>query len=92
MNLLWSPDAWGDYSTFWCLPQHKKIKKRLDGLIQECMRTPYSGTGKPEQLKRNLMGWWSRRITDEHRLVYRVVGHAEDARLEVLSCRFHYTR
>ncbi|WP_410492150.1 Txe/YoeB family addiction module toxin [Bosea sp. 685] len=55
-------------------------------LIDECVRTPFTGRGKPEPLKHGKSGWWSRRITDEHRLVYRVI---ED-RLEIVQCRYHY--
>ncbi|PTM39086.1 toxin YoeB [Bosea sp. 124] len=55
-------------------------------LIDECIRTPFTGRGKPEPLRHDKAGWWSRRITDEHRLVYRVI---ED-RLEIAQCRYHY--
>ena len=64
---------------------------RVNSLIQDAQRTPFSGIGKPEPLKRQLAGWWSRRITDEHRLVYHVEGKAgPDQRLEILMCRNHY--
>ena len=55
-------------------------------LIEECIRTPFAGRGKPEPLRHDKAGWWSRRITDEHRLVYRIEGNA----LTVLACRYHY--
>lgn len=61
-------------------------RKRLNNLIEECGRTPFSGTGKPEPLKNELQGWWSRRIDHEHRLVYRVRGDV----LEIAQCRYHY--
>jgi toxin YoeB len=64
----------------------KKIKKKLDKLLKECQRTPYAGTGKPEPLKHKLSGWWSRHITEEHRLVYKV----EDDVLYIKSCKGHY--
>jgi toxin YoeB len=66
--------------------QDKKFLKKLNALIEEVTRTPFEGTGKPEPLKHELAGWWSRRITDEHRLVYRV----KDGGLEIAQCRFHY--
>jgi toxin YoeB len=59
-------------------------------LIKECQRTPFKGTGKPEPLKGDLKGWWSRRITLEDRLVYRVTGSAPHQQLEIAQCRFHY--
>lgn len=85
MKLVWSEEAWSSYLE-WQVPQHKQALKRLNRLIEECRRTPTAGIGKPEGLKGDLSGWWSRRIDDEHRLVYRVHGGA----LEILSCRYHY--
>ena len=67
-----------------------KAHKKLDSLISECLRHPHFGTGKPEQLKENLKGYWSRRITKEHRLVYRVTGEGDDQTLIIAQCRFHY--
>jgi toxin YoeB len=78
--------GWEDYS-FW-IDTDKSTLKRLNRLIEECGRTPYFGTGKPEALRGNWSGWWSRRITDEHRLVYRVDG--DD--LIIAQCRWHYTK
>jgi toxin YoeB len=63
---------------------------RLNDLIKECQRTPFKGTGKPEPLKGDLKGWWSRRITLEDRLVYRVTGSGAAQQLEIAQCRFHY--
>jgi toxin YoeB len=63
----------------------KAGRKALE-LIAECRRTPFTGRGKPEPLRHDLKGWWSRRITDEHRLVYRVI----EGRMDVAQCRFHY--
>lgn len=63
---------------------------RINALIQEVSRSPFRGTGKPEPLKKDLSGWWSRRITHEHRLVYRVVGKAPDQALEIAQGRFNY--
>lgn len=67
-----------------------KAHKKLDALIQECLRHPFSGTGKPKPLKNNLKGWWSRRITQEHRLVSRVMGSGDEQMLEISQCQFHY--
>jgi toxin YoeB len=63
---------------------------RVNALIEECRRHPFTGIGKPEGLKGDLSGWWSRRITSEHRLVYRVTGSGTDQTLEIAQCRFHY--
>lgn len=70
---------------YW-IQQQPRMAKRLLKLIKECQRTPFSGTGKPEALKGNLSGWWSRRIDGEHRLVYRV----EEDCLVILQARGHY--
>lgn len=72
MRLVFAEQAWED-----CLhwqKTDKRLRKRINALISETVRTPYSGTGKPEALKHALAGYWSRRITDEHRFVYRVEG------------------
>ncbi len=84
MILSWDKDAWEDY-IYW-QQTDKGVLKRINELIKECLRTPFEGRGKPEPLKENLSGFWSRRITDEHRLVYRV----EADRLHIIQCRFHY--
>ena len=88
MKLTFDRDGWADYVAW--QRDDAKVLERLNVLIGECLRHPFTGTGKPEPLKRNLSGWWSRRITAEHRLVYRVVGAGEAQALEVLSCRYHY--
>lgn len=88
MILVWRAEAWRDYLRW--QRDDAKVLERLNGLLTECMRDPFRGTGKPEPLKRNLTGWWSRRINSEHRLVYRVRGEGEGQALEVLSCRYHY--
>lgn len=84
MKLVFSENAWEDY-LYWQATD-AKLLARLNGLIKECARTPFTGTGKPEPLRGALSGWWSRRLTQEHRLVYRV---AEDA-LHIAQCRYHY--
>ncbi len=83
-QLAWDVDAWEDYL---CWQQtDKQILKRLNDLIRNCLQTPFGGIGKPESLKANLRGYWSRRITGEHRLVYWV----DDNHLTIIQCRFHY--
>jgi toxin YoeB len=59
-------------------------------VLKDVRRSPFQGLGKPEPLKGNLAGWWSRRISGEHRLVYRVVGAGEAQRVEIVQCRYHY--
>ncbi len=68
--------------------EDKKISKRIKDLIKDIERDPFDGIGKPEPLKHELSGYWSRRITDEHRLVYRV----EEDELIILSCKYHYKK
>ena len=84
MRLMWLDGGWQDY-LYW-QKHDPKVLQRVNDLIKEAMRNPFSGIGKPEALKSNLRGWLSRRITQEHRLVYRV----EDEMLIVMQCRFHY--
>ncbi|WP_425444843.1 Txe/YoeB family addiction module toxin [Tabrizicola aquatica] len=66
------------------------ILTRINTLIEECRRHPFTGTGKPELLKGDLTGWWSRRITSEHRQVYRVSGSGSDQCIQIAQCRYHY--
>lgn len=86
MNIAFEQGAFEDF-TNWA-SEDKKLYKRLVGLIKETARNPYTGLGKPELLKHALHGYWSRRINDEHRLVYK----AEADRLIVISCKYHYTK
>lgn len=88
MKVVFSGDAWEDYLAW--QRQEPEIAGRINDLLQNARRTPFSGIGKPEPLKGTLSGFWSRRITLEHRLVYRVVGTGLDQRIEVASCRKHY--
>ena len=88
MRKIFSDEAWEDY-LYWAEADPKSWK-RLNDLIRECNRSPFSGTGKPEPLRGDLRGWWSRRITKDDRLVYRVSGKAPDQALEIAQCRFHY--
>ncbi len=84
MKLLFTEESWEDY-LYWQMTD-KKLLKRINLLIEEVKRAPFTGIGKPEPLKYQLKGLWSRRIDQEHRLVYEVVGEE----LRILSCRFHY--
>ncbi len=81
---MWLPGGWEDY-LYW-QERDRKTLERVNELIRDTLRNPTSGIGKPEPLKSNLKGWWSRRITQEHRLVYRI----EEKTLIILQCRFHY--
>ncbi|KAE8177796.1 MULTISPECIES: Txe/YoeB family addiction module toxin [Photobacterium] len=82
--LAWTDDAWNDY-LYW-QGQDNKTLKRINRLITDAKRSPFEGIGKPEPLKENLAGFWSRRIDDTNRLVYVV----NDVHLTVISCRYHY--
>ncbi len=84
MNLTFTSDSWDDY-LYW-QKNDKKIAKRINQLIKEIKRNPFEGIGKPEPLKFQLQGCWSRRIDQEHRLVYEVT----DNSILVIGCRFHY--
>ncbi len=84
MALLWEDKAWKEYCQ-WQVLNKKKLKK-INSLIKEIQRTPFVGLGKPEPLKNNYKGWWSRRIDDEHRLVYKI----KDGNIIIASCRNHY--
>ncbi len=84
MKICWHEEAWEHY-LFW-QQSDPGLLKRINALVKECARTPFTGTGKPEPLKGNLRGFWSRRITEKHRLVYRIEGDT----LNIAQCRFHY--
>ncbi|MDR3510420.1 MAG: Txe/YoeB family addiction module toxin [Caulobacteraceae bacterium] len=88
MRLVFADRAWEDY-LHWQAADRNTLE-RLNNLIRECMRAPFAGMGKPEPLRGDLQGWWSRRITLEDRLVYRVTGKGEAQQLEIAQCRFHY--
>lgn len=84
MKLEWTEIAWHQY-VFW-QGQDKKTLKRINRLINETMRAPFEGIGKPEPLKENLIRYWSRRIDDTNRLIY----YADDERITIIACRYHY--
>ncbi len=84
MKLIFAEEAWEDY-LYW-QNQDRRMLERINKLIRETQREPFEGIGKPEALKHALSGFWSRRITDEHRMVYRVEGND----LLIAQLRFHY--
>jgi toxin YoeB len=86
MRLLWSDEAWEDY-VYW-QQNDPKVLQSINDLIRDIRGDPFRGLGKPEPLKHSLAGWWSRRITREHRLVYRVSGRNAEL-LEIVQCRYH---
>jgi len=88
MKLIWADTAWDDY-LYWQQENPETVKK-INELINQARRDPFRGLGKPEALKGPLQGWWSRRITREHRLVYRISGKNEAEALEIAQCRLHY--
>lgn len=86
MRIVFAPQAWEDYRHWQATD--RAVVRRVNRLIDEATRDPYSGIGKPEPLKYGVAGAWSRRITEEHRLVYRV----QDDDLMILQARYHYSR
>ena len=84
MKLVFAQEAWEDY-LYW-QKQDRKLVDRINKLIEATKRDPYDGVGKPEPLKHALAGYWSRRITDEHRMIYRI----ESSQLHIAQLRFHY--
>ncbi|AOU97780.1 toxin YoeB [Acidihalobacter yilgarnensis] len=84
MPIKFSDEAWEDY-LFW-QANDKAVLKRINRLIQAIQRSPFEGIGKPEALRHNLSGFWSRRINDEHRLVYAIQGNS----ILIAQCRYHY--
>jgi toxin YoeB len=88
LNIVFSGRSWSHY--LWWQESGAKGLAKLNTLIEECRRHPFIGTGKPEPLRGEFQGWWSRRISQEHRLVYRVVGAGKVQVLEIAQCRYHY--
>ena len=84
MQIVWQKNAWEDY-LYWQKNDKQKLK-RINELIKDCQRNKFEGIGKPEPLKENLAGLWSRRIDNEHRFVYKIEGN----RLHIIQCRYHY--
>jgi toxin YoeB len=86
MKLVWSSSSWNDY-VYW-QKVDKKTVSRINELLKSCLRTPFEGIGKPEALKGDLQGYWSRRITSEHHLIYKYT----EQELLIASCRYHYNK
>ena len=86
MRLVWDPDGWEDY--LWWQIQDRKVLKRINALIADIVRNGNEGIGKPEPLRHEFSGYWSRRITAEHRIVYRVT----ESEVRIAVCRYHYGR
>jgi len=86
VRLVWSGRAWSDY--VWWQAQDRKTLRRINALIADITRSGNEGIGKPEPLKHDFQGYWSRRIDDEHRLVYKIVGDE----IRIAQCRYHYGR
>lgn len=84
MQIIFSKNAWEDYTSW--LTEDKKMLRKINDLIKDIQQTPFGGKGKPEPLKFDLAGFWSRRIDREHRLVFRV----ESKNIIVYACRYHY--
>ncbi|MND39382.1 Toxin YoeB [compost metagenome] len=90
MNVLWTAYSWEEYE-YWQNSDPSMVEK-INNLIKDTRRSPFKGLGKPEPLKGDLAGFWSRRILGEHRLVYRVSGKGNSQQLEIIQCRFHYEK
>ena len=88
MRVLFSSRAWEQYQHW--QSSDRDILQKLNRLIRECARTPFHGIGKPEPLRGELKGWWSRRLTREDRLIYRIVSDGKAQTLEIAACRYHY--
>jgi toxin YoeB len=86
MILTWDESAWEDY--VWWQTQDRRVLRRINALVKNIARNGNEGIGKPEALKHGFQGYWSRRITDEHRLVYKIVGEE----IRIAACRYHYSR
>ncbi|MGQ2906480.1 MAG: Txe/YoeB family addiction module toxin [Aliihoeflea sp.] len=90
MKLQWTEQGWDDY-LYWQSNDVDMVAK-INVMIKDARRSPFRGLGKPEPLRNDMAGWWSRRLTQEHRLVYRVTGKGDAQALEIAACRFHYGR
>jgi len=88
VKIVFAAAAWEDYQHW--RQADPALCEKIGTLIRECTRTPFKGTGKPEPLRGDLQGWWSRRITREHRMVYRVTGSGAAQALEIAQLRYHY--
>ena len=90
MRLIFSEQSWQDY--VFSQQYDKAVLKRINDLIKDALRSPFTGIGKPEPLVGEFQGFWSRRITREHRFIYRITGKGDAQTLEIAACRLHYGR
>jgi toxin YoeB len=88
MKIVWTEHAWEEYLQW--QKEDQKTLFAINDLIKDIRRDAFKGLGKPEPLKHALQGWWSRRISGEHRLVYRVSGKGGEQRVEIVQCKYHY--
>ena len=88
MRKVWSDESWAEYLEW--QSEGPRALRRVNDVIRDCERDPFRGIGKPEPLRGDLSGWWSRRITPEHRLVYRASESGGAQTLEIAQCRSHY--
>lgn len=88
MNVQFTSQGWAEYRHW--IENDPKMLAKIVTLIEDVRRSPFRGLGKPEPLRENWAGWWSRRIDDEHRLIYRVVGKGPEQLIEIARCRWHY--
>lgn len=86
MTIIFSKNAWDDYTSW--INEDRKVLKKINEIIKDIQRNPFTGKGKPEPLKYDLAGYWSRRITIEHRLVYKY----ENKSIIIISCKYHYDK
>ncbi len=86
MKVYWADEAWADYRRW--RSENRSVFNRINRLVEALEADPFGGIGKPEPLRHDLAGCWSRRITEEHRLVYKVAG----GKIHIISCRYHYRR
>ena len=86
MRIIFSKNSWEDYTSW--LNEDKKMLKKINDLVKDIQKNPYEGIGKPEPLKYDLSGFWSRRIDREHRLVYQV----SENEIRIYSCKYHYDK
>ncbi|MGH7064281.1 MAG: Txe/YoeB family addiction module toxin [Stellaceae bacterium] len=89
MRLLWDEGAWADY-LFW-QGSDRDVLRRINALIENIRRDPFAGIGKPEPLRGDLAGWWSRRITADHRIVYRIRGSGDERHIDIIACRYRHS-
>ncbi len=90
MRVIWALSAWNDYVTWQAADP--EIVRKIDHLLEDVGRDQFSGLGKPEPLKGSFTGFWSRRVNDGHRLIYRVTGAGIDKQIEIAQCRHHYEK